>query len=82
MSSKVSASANKVSSPVDLRNVVLVGSSGSGKTTLFDHLLAARVPGHRPAKDDPDRAATLTLASVSSGDVLINLLDAPGLPPA
>ena len=80
MSSKVSASANKVSSPVDLRNVVLVGSSGSGKTTLFDHLLAARIPGHRPAKDDPDRAATLTLASVSSGDVVINLLDAPGHP--
>ncbi|MFC6359110.1 elongation factor G-like protein EF-G2 [Luteococcus peritonei] len=76
----MSASANKVSSPVDLRNVVLVGSSGSGKTTLFDNLLAARIPGHRPAKDDTERAAALTLASVSSGDVVINLLDAPGHP--
>ncbi|MEL4358135.1 MULTISPECIES: elongation factor G-like protein EF-G2 [unclassified Luteococcus] len=76
----MSATANKVSSPVDLRNVVLVGSSGSGKTTLFDTLLAVRIPGHRPAKDDTDRAAALTLASVSSGDVVINLLDAPGHP--
>ncbi|SJN43025.1 Translation elongation factor G-related protein [Luteococcus japonicus LSP_Lj1] len=79
MSSKVSAS-NKVSSPVDLRNVVLVGSAGSGKTTLFDTMLAARIPGHRPAKDDTDRAAALTLASVSTGDVVVNLLDAPGHP--
>ncbi len=80
MSSKVSASANKVSSPAELRNVVLVGSSGSGKTTLFDRLLASRIPGHRGTKDDIERAAALTLASVTSVNVVINLLDAPGHP--
>ena len=80
MSSKVSASANKVSSPAELRNVVLVGSSGSGKTTLFDRLLASRIPGHRGTKDDIERAAALTLASVTGVKVVINLLDAPGHP--
>lgn len=79
MSSKASDSFT-VTNPVDLRNVVLVGSSGSGKTTLFNRLLEARIPGHRPGKDDGERAAVLTLASVSSGDVVINLLDAPGHP--
>ncbi|WP_420174591.1 elongation factor G-like protein EF-G2 [Luteococcus sp. OSA5] len=80
MSPKANSSSFKVTDPVGLRNVVLVGSSGSGKTTLFDTMLAARIPGHRPPKDDPDRAAALTLASVSTGDVVVNLLDAPGHP--
>lgn len=80
MSSKTSAQAPKVTSPADLRNVVLVGSAGSGKTTLFENLIKTRIAGYRGEKDDPERQAALTLATITTGPTVINLLDAPGNP--
>ncbi len=80
MSSKTSAQAPKVTSPADLRNVVLVGSAGSGKTTLFGNLIKTRIPGYRGEKDNAERLAALTLATITNGDTVINLLDAPGNP--
>ncbi|MDK9592690.1 elongation factor G-like protein EF-G2 [Propionibacterium freudenreichii] len=85
MSSKANAM-RTVSSPTDLRNVVLVGSAGSGKTTLFENLLRARIPGYRGERDDAERASALTLATIGNhndtagSDVVINLLDSPGHP--
>src|SRR5215207_7416466 len=66
-------------SPEQIRNVVLVGPAGVGKSTLFERLIAARVPG-RHLRGEPAPSLSLGAASVSSGDVSINLLDTPGNP--
>lgn len=73
-------SAPVVANSDELRNVVLVGPSGSGKTRLFDHLLVTTTPGYRaPARGD-ERSTQLTVAAIASGEVVINLIDAPGYP--
>lgn len=79
MASKTSNS-DQVVDPESIRNVVLVGASGSGKTTLFEHLLRARIPGYRKEPETAERAATLTMATITTDEAVINLLDAPGQP--
>ncbi len=80
MSSKMSAASLQVTSPDQVRNVVLIGNAGSGKTSLFEQLLKARIVGYRGEKEDAERAAQLYIASVENRGTLTNLLDAPGHP--
>ena len=61
-----------------IRNVVLVGPSGSGKTRLFDHIVATTTPGQRPPRGDDERSTSLDVACLTSGEIVLNLIDAPG----
>lgn len=66
--------------PQDIRNVALVGPGGAGKTTVLDHLLAARVPGHRVRQGEHIRTTELSCHTLESNGVAVNLLDTPGYP--
>src|SRR5215217_3106014 len=68
---------DKVVSPEQIRNVVLVGPPAAGKTALFERLISARVPG-RQSRSDPRPSQSLGAASVPSGALTVNLLDTPG----
>lgn len=80
MSSKTNAALARIDDPSAIRNVVLVGSSGSGKTTLFEHLVRSKVASYRGEKEDLERSSALQLAAFGTGDIVLNLLDAPGHP--
>ena len=80
MSSKTNAPLARIDDPSAIRNVVLVGSSGSGKTTLFEHLVRSNVASYRGEKEDLERSSALQLAAFRTGDIVLNLLDAPGHP--
>src|ERR1700712_5755597 len=80
----------EVSSPAQVRNVVLVGPHQSGKTTLVEALLlssgainrAGSVAEHTTVCDFEDRAregsGALAVAPLLHGGTKINLLDTPG----
>jgi elongation factor G len=80
MSSKTNAPLARIDDPSAIRNVVLVGSSGSGKTTLFEHLVRSNVASYRGEREDLERSSALQLAAFRTGDIVLNLLDAPGHP--
>jgi elongation factor G len=78
--------------PTNIRNVLLAGHGGSGKTTLLEAMLFSagaitrmgRVEDGNTASDhDPEEvrkgiSVSLSLAPIETGNVKINVLDAPG----
>ena len=82
----------EVSSPAQIRNVVLVGPHQSGKTTLVEALLhqsgaisrAGSITDHSTVCDfeeeerDHERSSSLAVAPVVHGSTKVNLLDTPG----
>lgn len=71
--------APSVSDTTRIRNVVLVGPSGAGKSRLFDHVVDACVQG-RSARGRTEPTTGLRAATVTTGGVVLTLLDAPGHP--
>jgi elongation factor G len=71
--------APSVSATTSIRNVVLVGPSGSGKSRLFDHVVDAVVAGRAP-RGQTEPTTGLRAATLSTGKVVLTLLDAPGNP--
>ncbi|WP_027343454.1 elongation factor G-like protein EF-G2 [Hamadaea tsunoensis] len=88
----LAGSAPAVDTPVNVRNVVLVGHSGAGKTTLVEALLAATgtigragtvtegttVCDNDPAAVRQQRSVALACAPLMHDGVKVNLLDTPG----
>ncbi|MFN8077348.1 MAG: elongation factor G-like protein EF-G2 [Kineosporiaceae bacterium] len=80
--------------PLLLRNVVVVGHAGSGKTTLVEAALVAAgalpragrvedgttVCDHEEIERKVHRSVGLSVASLTVGDVRVNLVDTPGHP--
>src|SRR2546423_10386580 len=76
----------------NIRNVLLAGHGGAGKTTLLEAMLFTEgaitrmgtvedgntVSDHDPEEIRKGISVSLALAPVESGDVKINVLDAPG----
>ncbi len=91
-SGRVTSHHLEVTSPAQVRNVVLVGPSQSGKTTLVEALLlasgavtrAGSVTEHNTVCDFEDseraheRSSSLAVAPVVHDGCKINLLDTPG----
>ena len=91
-SGRVTSHHLEVTSPAQVRNVVLVGPSQSGKTTLVESLLltsgavarAGSVADHNTVCDFEDgeraheRSSSLAVAPVVHENCKINLLDTPG----
>jgi elongation factor G len=89
---RVTSQQLEVSSPAQVRNVVLVGPHQSGKTTLVDALLfasgsltrAGTVADHNTVCDFDEseqlhqRSSSLAVAPTVHGGVKINFLDTPG----
>ncbi len=67
-------------SPEQIRNVVILGPPGSGKTALFERLVSELVPGRRVKESHGESSTALAVASVSWGEVVVNLVDTPGHP--
>jgi elongation factor G len=82
----------KTYEPAKIRNVLLLGHGGAGKTTLAEAMLFAAgaitrmgtvedgntVSDHDPEEIRKGISVSLSLAPVETGDVKINVLDAPG----
>ena len=83
-----------VSSPAEIRNVVLVGHSGAGKTTLVEALLTATKTINRAgrveegttvsdfdeAEHRQQRSISVSLAPIVHDGIKVNLIDTPGYP--
>ena len=80
------ATLRAASRPDDIRNVVLVGHPDAGKTALVEALLAAAeaVPHGAFASGgteaDQHHSITLGVYPLRYGDLVVNLVDTPGLP--
>ncbi|MGL5852204.1 MAG: GTP-binding protein, partial [Phycicoccus sp.] len=73
------AQAPPVADVTGIRNVVLVGPSGAGKSRLFDHVVDQLVGGRGP-RGRTEPTTGLRAATVSTGRVVLTLLDTPGVP--
>ena len=82
----------KTYDPGNIRNVLLAGHGGAGKTTLLEAMLFGTgaitrmgniedgntVSDHDPEEVRKGISVSIGLAPVESGDVKINMIDAPG----